>query len=100
MNISGERLCYVPAVQVICIALCTLDCKEQGWQCCCCVGKGCSTHEGLPILIKTVKARKCRLFVGSLMLVLVTSNWKYVVWILRINRLLLLDRTAENAEAV
>lgn len=44
--------------------------------------------------------RKCRLSVGSLMLVLVTSNWKYVVWILRINRLLLLDRTAENAEAV
>jgi len=69
------------------------------WQRCCWVGKGLSHPGGLPVSVKTAKARKCRLLVGSLMPVLVTSKWKYVGWLLHINRLLILDRTVENSEA-
>lgn len=70
-----------------------------GWQCCHCVGRGCPTPGGLPVLVKTIKVRKWRLSVGSLMPVLVTSKWKYVGWLLHINRLLILDRIVENSEA-
>lgn len=51
------------------------------------------------MLVKTIKVRKWRLSLGSLMPVLVTSKWKYVGWLLHINRLLILDRIVENSEA-
>lgn len=63
------------------------------------LARGCPTPWGLPVIVKTVKARKCRLSVGSSMLVLVASKWKYIGWLLCSNGLLVLDRIMENSEA-
>lgn len=98
-----NRLCSLPAAEVICIALCALDCKKPGLalagSAAAALARARPTPGGLPNLVKTVKARKCRLSVGSLMPVLVASNWKYVGWLLHVNRLLTLDRIVENSEA-
>lgn len=88
---------------VVCIALCTPDCKKPGPSLAgsdaAALARGWPTPGGLPILLKTVKVRKCRLTVGSLMPVLVTSKWKYAGWLLHINRRLILDKIVENSDA-
>lgn len=94
-----------PAAEVIHTALRSLDCKELGLAlagsaaAAAALARACPTPGILPVLVKTIKVRKCRLSGGSLMLVLVTSKWRYVGWLLHINRLLILGRITENSEA-